>query len=59
MDQKESLKILEELNQKLDNMSDEEKEKLKRDIDDFCNKEEPEESKEENELRRNFLKVIL
>lgn len=59
MTKEESLRILEELNQKLINMSEEEKEKLKRDIDEFCNKEEPEESREENELRRNFLKIII
>lgn len=59
MDQRESLRILEELNQKLINMSEEEKEKLKRNIDEFCNKEESEESRDENELCRNFLKIII
>ncbi len=59
MTKEESLRILEELNQKLINMSEEEKEKLKQDIDEFCNKEESEESREENELRRNFLKIII
>lgn len=59
MTKEESLRILEELNQKLINMSEEEKEKLKRDIDKFCDREESEESKEENELRRNFLKIII
>lgn len=59
MTKEESLRILEELNQKLINMSEEEKEKLKQDIDEFCNKEESEESRGENELCRDFLKIII
>lgn len=59
MDKDESLKILEELNEKITNMSESEKEQLKKDIDMFLDKKETEESKEENELRKNFMQIIL
>ena len=40
-------------------MSESEKEQLKKDIDIFLDREETEESKEENELRKNFMQIIL
>lgn len=59
MDKDESLKILEELNEKITNMSESEKEQLKKDIDTFLDREETEESKAENALRKNFMQIIL
>ena len=59
MTKEESLKILNDWQKKLDNMSKEEKEALRKDAEDFFNREESEESREENELCRDFFKIII
>lgn len=59
LDKEETLQILQDLNKQITNMSESEKEQLKKDIDIFLDREETEESKEENELRKNFMQIIL
>lgn len=59
MTKEESLKILQSVQERLENMSDEEKEALRKDAEEFFAQEESEESKEENELRRDFLEIII
>lgn len=59
MNQKESLKLLNELQQELDNMTPSEKEELRKRIDKFCDREDTPEEQEENELKRQFLKIII
>lgn len=59
MNQKESLELLNELQNKLDNMTESEKEDLRKRIDEFCDREYTPEEQEENELKRQFLKIII
>lgn len=59
MTKEESLKILQGAQERLEKMSDEEKEALRKDTEDFFNREESEESKKENELCREFFKIII
>ena len=59
MNQKESLKLLNELQQELDNMTENEKEESRKRIDEFCDREYTPEEQEENELKRQFLKIII
>lgn len=59
MNQKESLNFLNELQKELENMTPSEKEELRKRIDEFCDKEYTLEEQEENELKRQFLKIII
>lgn len=59
MNQKESLNFLNELQKELENMTPSEKEELRKRIDEFCDKEYTPEEQEENELKRQFLKIII
>lgn len=59
MTKEESLKILRDLQERLENMSDEEKEALRKDTEEFFSREESEESREENELCRDFFEIII